>query len=295
MNVKIKKKGDLTLGNIFNNFSGNPMMEKQMHQSRFNAARTNLILVVAFSLFNLIALATNSGYYFLFSLSIPYLLTDIGMFFTGMYPDEFYTGEYAGMLFADKSLFWGMLIVSILILGIYTLLFFLSKKNDKMLKVALVLFCLDTAVMLLNYGFSAIVDLAFHVWVIVILAMGVKASKKLKELAETEPLEAEFTDLGEDGEPKNSPILRPADMEAKSRVLLDAEVYNYTIIYRRVKKTNELVINGNVYAEYIATAEFPHELSATVDGHRISCGMEMNSHSFIRVDGETIKRKLRLV
>ena len=269
-------------------------MEKQMHQSRFNAARTNLILVVAFSIFNIIALATNSGYYFLFSLSIPYLLTDIGMFFTGMYPDEFYTGEYAGMLFADKSLFWGMLIVSILILGIYTLLFFLSKKNDKMLKVALVLFCVDTAVMLLNYGFSAIVDLAFHVWVIVILAMGVKAAKKLKELAD-EPIEGDFTDISEGETPKDSPILRPADMEAKSRVLLDAEVYNYTIIYRRVKKTNELVINGNVYAEYIATAEFPHELSATVDGHRISCGMEMNSHSFIRVDGETIKRKLRLV
>ena len=283
------------MGNLFKyNLSGNGQMEKQMHQSRFNAARTNLILVVAFSIFNIIALATNSGYYFLFSLSIPYLLTDIGMFFTGMYPDEFYTGEYAGMLFADKSLFWGMLIVSILILGIYTLLFFLSKKNDKMLKVALVLFCVDTAVMLLNYGFSAIVDLAFHVWVIVILAMGVKAAKKLKELAD-EPIEGDFTDISEGETPKDSPILRPADMEAKSRVLLDAEVYNYTIIYRRVKKTNELVINGNVYAEYIATAEFPHELSATVDGHRISCGMEMNSHSFIRVDGETIKRKLRLV
>ena len=283
------------MGNLFKyNLSGNGQMEKQVHQSRFNAARTNLILVVAFSLFNLIALATNSGYYFLFSLSIPYLLTDIGMFFTGMYPDEFYTGEYEGMLFADKSLFWGMLIVSILILGIYTLLFFLSKKNDKMLKVALVLFCVDTAVMLLNYGFSAIVDLAFHVWVIVILAMGVKASKKLKELAD-EPIEGDFTDISEGETPKDSPILRPADMEAKSRVLLDAEVYNYTIIYRRVKKTNELVINGNVYAEYIATAEFPHELSATVDGHRISCGMEMNSHSFIRVDGETIKRKMRWV
>lgn len=279
---------------LFNNIKDNPGMEKPMLQSRFNAARTNLILVVAFSIFNILALATNSGYYFLFSLSIPYLLTDIGMFFTGMYPDDVYTGEFEGMIPADKSLFWGMLIVSILILGIYTLLFFLSKKNDRMLKVALVLFCVDTAVMLLNYGFSAIIDLAIHVWVIVILAMGVKASKKLKELPD-EPIEAEFTDLGEDGEPKNSPILRPADMEAKSRVLLDAEVYNYTIIYRRVKKTNELVINGNVYAEYIATAEFPHELSATVDGHRISCGMEMNSHSFIRVDGETIKRKLRLV
>lgn len=283
------------MGNLFKyNLSGNGQMEKPMLQSRFNAARTNLILVVAFSLFNILALATGSGYYFLFSLSIPYLLTDIGMFFTGMYPEEYYTGEFAGMVPADKSLFWGMLIVSILILGIYALLFFLSKKNDKMLKVALVLFCVDTAVMLLNYGFSAIVDLAFHVWVIVILAMGVKASKKLKDLPD-EPIEGDFTDISEGETPKDSPILRPADMEAKSRVLLDAEVYNYTIIYRRVKKTNELVINGNVYAEYIATAEFPHELSATVDSHRISCGMEMNSHSFIRVDGETIKRKLRLV
>ena len=186
------------MGNLFKyNLSGNGQMEKQMLQSRFNAARSNLILVVAFSIFNILALATGSGYYFLFSLSIPYLLTDLGMFFTRMYPDEVYTGEFEGMIPADKSLFWGMLIVSILILGIYTLLFFLSKKNDKMLKVALVLFSVDTAVMLLNYGLSAIIDLAFHVWVIVILAMGVKASKKLKELPD-EPIEAEFTDVTEE-------------------------------------------------------------------------------------------------
>lgn len=283
------------MGNLFKyNLSGNGQMEKQVHQSRFNAARTNLILVVAFSLFNLIALATNSGYYFLFSLSIPYLLTDIGMFFTGMYPDEFYTGEFAGMVPADKSLFWGMLIVSILIIGIYTLLFFLSKKNDKMLKVALVLFCVDTAVMLLNYGFSAIVDLAFHVWVIVILAMGVKASKKLKELPD-EPIEGDFTDISEGETPKDSPILRPADMTVKARVLLETDIYNYNIIFRRVKKVNELVINGNVYAEYIATLEMPHELCARVGEHKIAVGMDNASHSYISVDGEIVKRKMRWV
>lgn len=270
-------------------------MEKQSLKSKYSAARINLLVVVLFTLFNILMLVSNSGSYFLFSASIPYILTDLGMFFCGRYPDEFYTGEFEGMLFADQSLFWGMLIISILILGVYTLCWFLSRNhNVKPLKAALVLFCIDTGVMLLNYGFTAIIDLAFHVWVIYILVMGIKAHKKLQELPD-EPIEAEFTALNEDGTPVDSPILRPMDTEVKARVLLDTEIYNYHIVYRRIKKTNELVINGNVYSEYSATMELPHDLRAVVDGHRISAGMDHASHSYISVDGNIVKRKIRWI
>ena len=273
-------------------------MEKQALKSKINAARMNLIGMVIFTLINIFMLVSNSGSYFLFSASVPYILTDLGMFFCGRYPDEFYTGEFEGMLFADDSLFYGMLIISILIVAAYVLCWALSLKDRvKPLKAALVLFCIDTGILVLNGGLSAIIDLAFHVWVIVILVMGIKAHKRLEELEAQAPIEAEFTDLSEDqpSEPASSPILRPADTEVKARILLETEVFNYHIVYRRVKKTNELVINGNVYAEYVATMELPHELRAVIDGHGIAVGMDHASHSYISVDGNIVKRKIRWI
>ena len=274
------------MGNLFNTSVGNdPRAVRQMHNTRFNAARSNLLLVVIFSLVNILLLTTNSGLYFLFSASIPYLLVDIGMLFCGRYPDEFYTGDFEGMLFADPSLFWILLVIALLMIGVYLLCWYLSRKGSiKPLVFALVFFILDTIFMLLVGGLSQIANLLFHIWAIVIFIMGINSHRKLRALA------------GEEGEtPADSPILRQMDTEVKSRVLLDAEVYNYHIIYRRVKKTNELVINGNVYAEYIATAEMPHELTARVDGHQISAGLEMGSHSYISVDGNTVKRKMRWI
>jgi hypothetical protein len=143
------------MSNLFNGNAVDPRMEKQMLQSRYSAARINLLGMVIFSLFNILMLATNSGTYFLFSASVPYLLTDIGMFFCGRYPAEYYTGEFEGMLFADQSLFWAMIVISIIILGVYALCWFLSRNNNvKPLKAALVLFCIDTGILLLNGGLS---------------------------------------------------------------------------------------------------------------------------------------------
>lgn len=285
------------MGNLFNTSVGNdPRAVRQMHNTRFNAARSNLLLVVIFSLVNILLLTTNSGVYFLFSASIPYLLVDIGMLFCGRYPDEFYTGDFEGMLFADPSLFWILLVIALLMIGVYLLCWYLSRKGSiKPLVFALVFFILDTIFMLLVGGLSQIANLLFHIWAIVIFIMGINSQRKLRALAGEEPIEAEFTDITEGETPADSPILRQMDTEVKSRVLLDAEVYNYHIVYRRVKKTNELVINGNVYAEYIATAEMPHELTARVDGHQISAGLEMGSHSYISVDGNTVKRKMRWI
>jgi hypothetical protein len=89
--------------------------------------------------------------------------------------------------------------------------------------------------------------------------------------------------------------LRPVDPMAKARILLEADAYNYHIEYRRVKSTNELVINGKVYDEYTAVMELPHLLSATVDGHRIEAGIDNVSRMSISVDGEIVKKKIRLI
>lgn len=193
------------------------MTEREMLESRYNSARMNLLLVVAFSAINLITLATNSGMYFLFSASIPYLLTDLGMFFCGMYPDEVYTGELAGMVFAPKALFVVLLIVSFVILGVYLLCWFCSKDHKaNWLIAALVLFSFDTVILFLNYGFSALVDLGFHIWVIVILAMGISAHFKLRKVpADLKPIESDFTELSTEEKAENEPAPEAAPVAAE--------------------------------------------------------------------------------
>ena len=283
--------------------------ERQQLVNSFNTARSNLLLLVIFSAINLLMLATNSGTYFLFSASVPYLLTDLGMFFCGMYPDEFYEG-LEGMFFFNEAFFVIMLVISILILAVYLLCWLLSKKNKVgWLIAALAMFGIDTLVMFGYYGFSAdmIIDIVFHVWVIVILVMGIKAHYQLKKLPE-EVIEAEFREVategenGEadaiDGEKKaiaDSTPLRPADTDVKARILLEAEIYGHRITYRRIKRTNELIIDGDVYGEYNALAEMPHMLTAIIDGHSFAAGMDNTSHSYILVDGQTVKTKMRFI
>lgn len=90
-------------------------------------------------------------------------------------------------------------------------------------------------------------------------------------------------------------MLRYADTDVKSRTLLEADVQSYRICYRRVKKTNELVVNGRVYDEMTAVIEFAHKLCATVDGHKIEAGYDHESFSYIIFDGQTVARKRRWI
>ena len=71
-----------------------------------------------------------------------------------------------------------------------------SKKRRGWLIVALVLFSLDTAFLLLNFDISVIVDILFHGYIIYSLVTGVIAAGKLRTLEEygvEEPI-AEFAD-----------------------------------------------------------------------------------------------------
>ena len=293
------------MSKLFGNLGDDPKMQRQALISRYSAARSNLLLMIIFSLVNILMLATNSGMYFLFSASLPYLLTDLGMTFCGMYPDEYYEG-LEGMIFLDKFFFVILLVISLLILVIYLLCWIFSKKNRcGFLIAALALFGIDTVVMIVAYGISSIINLAFHVWVIFILAMGISAHYKLKKLPEDVGfIEGDFTELPADenmveGEkPTQAPdsvALRPADLEVKARILLECEAYGHTITYRRVKRTNELVIDNNVYGEYTALVEMPHLMTANLGGHSFAAGTDNTSHMIITVDGQVAKTKIRIV
>ena len=93
----------------------------------------------------------------------------------------------------------------------------------------------------------------------------------------------------------DSAVLRYADFAVKSRILLEAKAEGYTICYRRVKSTNELVINGRVYDEKKGFFEFEHKLMAVVGGHTIEAGYDGDEHSYITFDGNLIEYKRRLI
>ena len=188
------------MSNLFGNISGDPRMQRQALISRFSAARVNLLLMIIFTAINLLTLTTGIGSYFLFSATVPYLITDIGMALCGMYPQEYYEG-LEGMIFLDKSFFVILLILSLLILVIYLLCWIFSKKNRVGFLIgALAMFSFDTLVLLMSGEIlTTIVDIIIHIWVIVILSMGISANYKLKQLPKEEVyIEGEFRELPAD-------------------------------------------------------------------------------------------------
>ena len=88
--------------------------------------------------------------------------------------------------------------------------------------------------------------------------------------------------------------LRPAS-DKKARILLEAQKGEYNICYRRVGRVNELIINGEVWDEYVAAIEFEHCLSAVVDGNKIEAGHSEDNYSYISFNGHWIKEKKRWI
>lgn len=169
--------------------NGPALSERELLQNKFNGARGNLLLVVIFSLINLGMLVFNSGTYFLFSASVPYFIGDIAMDLCGKYPVEYYESMYDYMPGADEfygiGVFAVLLAIAVTIIALYLICYIFSKKpRVGFLVFALVLFVIDTAILVLFAGFSAdwIIDYVFHAWVIISLISGITAYAKLKKL-----------------------------------------------------------------------------------------------------------------
>ena len=92
--------------------------------------------------------------------------------------------------------------------------------------------------------------------------------------------------------------LRDAAVIKWCRTLAETEKDGYRICYRRLRNfTNELVVNGRVYAEKKGWLEASHALFAVVDGHRIEAGAMLvdgdRYYSYIRFDGRRAAKKKR--
>ena len=235
-----------------NGFSHNiALSERDTLTIKYRNARINLLVVALATLLNVILATTVSDSYFLFSATIPYILTFYSALLCGLYPAEYYEGLGAVNVL-PMGVFFACLAVSLIIIGLYVLAFFLSGKNRAGWMIfALVLFCLDTLTLFLYAGISLdwLLDYIFHIWIIVILALGLRAHAKLKNL----PPEASDTPVilqgengeimtfesasseappfeGENSKAEDSVPLRSADMTVKQKVLLEATVNSKSIL-----------------------------------------------------------------
>lgn len=116
------------------------------------------------------------------------------------------------------------------------------------------------------------------------------ANHRRKEKAHDAKKRTKMEEIGTE-----SAALRHADSSVKNKILAQASAEGYTILYRRVKSVNELVINGNVYDEKKGIIEFEHKLYANIDGHSIEAGLDENDYSYIMFDGKIIESKKRLI
>lgn len=269
------------------NAQNTPQSERELIQAKISSARSNLLLMIVFTIVNIGLLLANADVFLLFSASVPYFVVSIGV-----------ASETTPVLVIT------IIFAASILLG-YFLCWLGSKKNYSWMIAALVLFILDSVAMIAIYilaaDISGILDVAIHACVLYYLIMGVKYSHRLKNLPQ-EPIEVIGETIPQEESPSvGNPVfeysspLRRADENVKHRVLLESDALGHHVCYRRVKRVNELVIDGYVYDEIEILIETAHALNAKIEGHAFQVGFDGIAHSYLRIDGETVAKKLRLV
>lgn len=156
----------------------------------YRSARANLLLMAILTAVNCIFVFLRGSIYLPFCSLIPYMLISDGIYMTGNMPEEYYAdwSEYYGdMPFFDISYLIIMTVVAAVIILLFVACFFLSGKERRLgLIVALVLYSIDALYVLYHTVIyldpSMLIDVAFHAWVIVYLALGISGLTKLKRL-----------------------------------------------------------------------------------------------------------------
>ncbi|MDR2501657.1 MAG: hypothetical protein LBC78_00190 [Oscillospiraceae bacterium] len=151
--------------------NGNPEL-------KFSRARSTLLSVVIFTAVNLIMTALETGYFFLFSATVPLALFAFGQ-----------------SMFADVGIALPTIVAPALAFGVIALYFIcwlLSKRRRVFILVALILFVIDCAlfaVITFTFGFEIIdtINIAIHVIILCSLISGVVAWTRLRRVSCGEP------------------------------------------------------------------------------------------------------------
>ena len=238
---------------------------------QYNAARVNILLFGLLTVVNIINLLFTGGdTYFLFSLTIPYFMAYFGGFYCGKLPPEFYEGNMTDYEFFPEGLYIFMLVLSLVILAAYVTTYFLSSKmRVGFLIAALVFSALDTLFMLYiylgMYG-QAIIEIIFHIYIIVYLSYGIYSYYKIKGM----PREI-FGDAT-DGDGAEIFRLLPSDLSSDG-VIIQAEVYSNRITYRR-EGAKYIMESGSDEVSVKALGNTAHSLSLTVGGRAVFAGFD---------------------
>jgi hypothetical protein len=155
------------------------MNERLKFQRQINLARSNLLAMTILTIVNIAAYFFGGNFSFPFSAFFPYAAIVFGDIFA--------------VEFADPMIFyWGIIFATIILL-LFFVGYFLSKKRHGWLIVVTVLYIIDllfmTFIYFPDFDFSALLDYAFHFWVLYYLVVGAIAVGKIKKLPEEPALD----------------------------------------------------------------------------------------------------------
>ena len=162
-----------------------PIKTKEMFARDLKISNVNLLMMILCSLVNIVMIIANADTSFPFSASVPMYLTMLFSELCGMRSDEFYELNYGAdwksYEFMSSGVFWGVVAFSVIIVGVYALLWYFSKKKKVFTTILTVLYAIDSFALLgfntVVYAFngSAIIEFAFHAWVFYYLILALKA------------------------------------------------------------------------------------------------------------------------
>ena len=243
---------------------------------KYDSSGKNLLLMIVFTIVNLLLLAFNVDIGFAFSAVVPQLVLSYGLAFADIF------GATATVL---------GIAICLIILGVYALCGFMSKKNPGWMAAALVLFSIDSAAvifMMIAWGefLPWLIDILFHCWIMFYLIRGTVLGFRLKAAGEftaslpAAPLQQEASEACDNTDGPslaqrfNSAPLR--ELSSSGQVLLEAQEKGMHILLVNRMSTMELAVNEYVYAEYKSLILKSFELKATVNGSEIlvSCNVK---------------------
>ena len=156
---------------------------------QISSGRGTLLGIIILTALNEVMLLLDTGRYFLFSASIPYYLTWFGKILDNG------TSDGSGAIIAKYTII--AILVSLVILGVYLLCWFLSKKRIGWLTAATILFAIDT-VLFIIFAFTVLaepmrclLDFLLHAVAVYQMIAGILSHKKLRKLQAAAPLTPE--------------------------------------------------------------------------------------------------------
>ena len=144
-------------------------------QKKINSGSSSFLIFTIFTFVNLFLIMLNATISFPFSATLPQipLIFGIGFYNAYLIPALYVIGA----------------IISFILAGVYLVLYLLARKWDAPLYVAFALIILDTAfVIYLAVGdvSSSVIDILFHVWVIVSIFNLIKSRMQMSKLVQNE-------------------------------------------------------------------------------------------------------------